>query len=250
MSGAAPGWAGLLVSVRDAGEAAEAVAGGAAIVDVKEPAHGPLGAASATTAAAVAAVVAGRVPWTLACGELAAGGGGAAAAVVAAAVAALAPGVAAPAAAKAGCAGLSLEEWSREYAAFAARVPKGTEPVAVAYADWMAAAAPSPADLVVAAARAGCRTLLVDTFDKAAAGILATASAASLPAWIAAARAAGMCVGVAGRLAVHDLGRAAALGADVVAVRSAACRDGRMGRVDGNLVAAAVAAVSIRSEMA
>ncbi|MFM7109040.1 MAG: (5-formylfuran-3-yl)methyl phosphate synthase, partial [Planctomycetaceae bacterium] len=83
-----PCWSGLLVSVRDAAEAIEAVAGGAAIVDVKDPARGPLGGPSPAVAAAVAAVVAGRTPWPLACGELAPYGA-AAAAVVAAAVAAL-----------------------------------------------------------------------------------------------------------------------------------------------------------------
>ena len=35
----------LLVSVRSAAEAEEALAGGAALIDVKEPANGPLGKA-------------------------------------------------------------------------------------------------------------------------------------------------------------------------------------------------------------
>lgn len=243
MTPAAPRWAGLLVSVRDAAEASVAVAGGAAIVDVKEPAHGPLGAASAANAAAAAVAVAGRVPWTLACGELAAGGA-AAAAVVTAAVTALPGGTRPPAAAKAGPAGLTLDAWRREFAAFAAALPAATAPVAVAYADWRAAAAPAPADLLAAAAAAGCRILLVDTFDKAGAGILDPGAAARLADWIAAAHAAGMAVAVAGRIAAGDVGRAAALGADVVAVRSAVCRGGRMGVVDRSLVAAAAAAAA------
>ena len=37
-------WRGLLVSVRNAAEATEALAGGASIIDVKEPLAGPLGA--------------------------------------------------------------------------------------------------------------------------------------------------------------------------------------------------------------
>ena len=61
---------GLLVSVRDAAEAEEAVAGGADVVDVKEPANGPLGCADADTIAAVVATVAGRRPVTVALGEL------------------------------------------------------------------------------------------------------------------------------------------------------------------------------------
>lgn len=243
MKPVAPRWTGLLVSVRDAAEASAAVAGGAAIVDVKEPASGPLGAASAASAAAAAAAVAGRVPWTLACGELAAGGA-AAAAVVAAAVAALPSGTQPPAAAKAGPAGLTLDAWRREFVAFAAALPAVTFPVAVAYADWRVAAAPPPNDLLAAAAAVGCRILLVDTFDKAGAGILDPDADVPLADWISAAHAAEMAVAVAGRIAAGDVGRAAALGADVVAVRSAACRGGRMGVVERSLVAAAVTAAA------
>ena len=60
----------LLVSVRDAAEAAAALAGGAALIDVKEPARGSLGRADAATIAAVVAAVGGRVPVSVALGEL------------------------------------------------------------------------------------------------------------------------------------------------------------------------------------
>ena len=50
----------LLVSVRDATEAAAALHGGAGLIDVKEPARGPLGRADAATIAAVVQTVAGR----------------------------------------------------------------------------------------------------------------------------------------------------------------------------------------------
>lgn len=238
MSDAAVRWAGLLVSVRDALEAAEAVAGGAAIVDVKEPLNGALGAAPAVTAAAVAATIAGRVPWTLACGEL---GSGAAAMLASAAVAALPCGIPPPAAAKAGSAGLTIGAWTRAFAAFVTSLPPGVEPVAVAYADWRAAAAPDPRELVAAAAALGCRTLLVDTFEKNGPSVL-DAAAAELPVWIGAARAVGMAVALAGRLSRADVPRAAGLGVDVCAVRTAACRGGRLGSVDRALVAATAAA--------
>lgn len=240
MSGLASGWSGLLVSVRDADEAAAAVGGGAAIVDVKEPARGPLGAAAPETVAAVAGRVAGRRPWTLACGELAADP----AALVHAAVATLSPATPSPMAAKAGPAGLDVATWRRRFVAFAGALPEGVEPVAVAYADWTRAAAPRPEALVAAAAAVGCRTLLIDTFDKSAAGIMESGSASSLPAWIDRARAAGMAVAVAGRLARSDAAGAVAAGADVVAIRSAACRAGRWGRVDRDLVAAFAATVA------
>ncbi len=61
---------GLLVSVRDAAEAAASLAGGADLIDVKEPARGPLGRADAATIAAVVQAVGGRVPVSAALGEL------------------------------------------------------------------------------------------------------------------------------------------------------------------------------------
>src|SRR3954470_4620942 len=60
----------LLVSVRNAAEAEEAIAGGAAIIDVKEPSRGPLGRADLATMNRVVAAVAGRRPVSAAGGEL------------------------------------------------------------------------------------------------------------------------------------------------------------------------------------
>ncbi|MCS7020989.1 MAG: (5-formylfuran-3-yl)methyl phosphate synthase [Gemmataceae bacterium] len=59
----------LLVSVRRADEVAAALAGGADLIDVKEPARGALGAAEAEVVAAVLEAVAGRVPVSAALGE-------------------------------------------------------------------------------------------------------------------------------------------------------------------------------------
>lgn len=60
----------LLVSVRSAAEARAAVAGGADIIDVKDPSQGPLGMAATATMHDVARVVAARRPVSLALGEL------------------------------------------------------------------------------------------------------------------------------------------------------------------------------------
>src|SRR5215469_12623731 len=60
----------LLVSVRSAAEAEAALRGGAALIDVKEPAHGPLGRASDEVIEEVVRVVAGRLPVSAALGEL------------------------------------------------------------------------------------------------------------------------------------------------------------------------------------
>src|SRR5207248_6212819 len=61
----------LLVSVRSEAEVEVALAGGAALIDVKEPARGSLGRASEATLTGVLRSVAGRRPVSAALGELA-----------------------------------------------------------------------------------------------------------------------------------------------------------------------------------
>ncbi len=221
---------GLLVSVRDAAEAAIVAAAGASIVDIKEPQHGPLGRADADVAAAAIIAVAGRAAVTLACGELTDGP-----TVIAAYlddVLARLNGSARPVAVKAGPAGLSSVAWIGAYRRLADRMPHGVETVAVAYADWHAASAPPPHEIIAAAANAGARTVLVDTFDKAGPGLFGTASRADVAEWVGRARDAGLTLAVAGKLTAAEVPLAFDLGADVVGVRSAACSGGRLGRID------------------
>src|SRR4029077_9754602 len=61
---------GLLVSVRSAAEAREALSGGADVIDVKDPSHGPLGMARQGVIDEVLSVVAGKVHVSAALGEL------------------------------------------------------------------------------------------------------------------------------------------------------------------------------------
>ena len=228
-------WRGLLVSVRDAAEAAAALAGGAAIIDIKEPAHGPLGRPGPDAVAAVNAVVAGRRPWTLAGGELLdlpRDG---------APTEWCAPHHDPPAAIKIGLAGAAGTDWERRLAAVFAGFPPGSRPVAVAYADWRRARSPDPGDVIAAAARLGCAAVLVDTFDKTAAGLFDACPAGSPAAWVRAAHGASLRVAVAGRIGLEEIPAAWALGPDVVAVRSAVCSNGRFGSVEAALVRRAVA---------
>lgn len=230
---------GLLVSVRSVVEAEEAVAGGAAIIDVKEPARGPLGRADVEVAVAIARVVAGRAGVTVACGELAAEA--TLATYVAAIISQFADARGArPIAVKAGPAGLALDRWRRAYERLSERLGRGVEPVelvAVAYADWRAAQAPAPATLIAAAIAAGASTILIDTFDKAAGTLLEVAGAGPIHDWVAAAHAGALRVALAGRLSAASVGLVAGLGADVVGVRSAACGGDRMGQVGRGHVA-------------
>lgn len=235
----AASWRGLLVSVRSVAEAEEALAGGAAIIDVKEPARGPLGEADVGVAAAIGGVAAHHVPWTVACGELVAGPTRAAALAVRCAADSSVAGRP-PTGAKAGPAGLTAAAWRRHFALFAASLPPATPPIAVAYADWSAAGAPCPEAIMAGAAEvAACSALLIDTFDKQGPSLLELVSPVTIRAWLARARACGWTTALAGRLSLDALPRVASLGADVLAVRGAVCDGGRMGSVSRARVAAA-----------
>lgn len=241
-------WQGLLVSVRDPAEVEAAITGGAAIVDVKDPIRGSLGAATAATINAVARAVGDRLPWTCAAGELAdtlAEDGHSADDAWLAAVTAITP---AAAAIKFGLAGMAGRPWRDAWQAALAAVPPTTARVAVAYADWRKAAAPDPREIIAVGARAGCTVFLVDTADKAAAGLCDACPEEDLRAWIAAARAAGMRVALAGKLTIDEIPRIRQFGADVVAMRSAVCSNGRSGRVDAALVRRAAALLAISGD--
>jgi uncharacterized protein (UPF0264 family) len=248
-------WRGLLVSVRDAVEAAEALEGGAAIIDVKEPRHGSLGAAEPEMIAAVARVVGTRRPWTMACGDLGgepnhgqgAGQSGPMEPVAVSirsrferVLALLEPSAVPPAAVKIGLAGAAGTDWRRRLRAVFESLPPGSDRVAVAYADWQRAHAPSPPDVIAAAGGLSCSMLLVDTFDKAGGGLFDCCPSGMPEAWVAAARAARLQVAVAGRIAAAEIPAAWALRPDVVAVRSAVCFNGRDGAVQAGLVRRAV----------
>ena len=255
-------WRGLLVSVRDAAEAAAALEGGAAIIDVKEPRHGPLGAADPEAIAAVAQVVGSRRPWTMACGELGGGpgdtggdtGGGqgtvhdrplddsvnAIRSRLGRMLSLLQDPAVPPAAVKIGLAGAAGTDWQRRLRAVYESLPSASDRVAVAYADWQRAGAPSPADVIAAAAGLGCSVLLLDTFDKAGGGLFDCCPTGMPAAWVTAARAAGLQVVVAGRITPAEIPAAWALRPNVVALRSAVCFNGRDGVVQAGLVRRAV----------
>lgn len=252
-------WQGLLVSVRDAAEAAEATEGGATIIDVKEPRHGPLGPAEPEAIAAVARLVGTRRPWTMACGELGAERGderghaqpadlGGPLEPVAASIRSrldrvlslLDRSAVPPAAVKIGLAGAADTDWRRRLSAVFESLPTASDRVAVAYADWRRAGAPPPPDVIAAAAGLGCSVLLVDTFDKSAGGLFDCCPPGMPAAWVTAARAARLQVAVAGRIAPEEIPAAWALRPDVVALRSAVCFNGRDGAVQAGLVRRAV----------
>jgi uncharacterized protein (UPF0264 family) len=222
---------GLLVSVRSPAEARAAVLGGAAIVDVKEPLAGPLGRAAPVVAAEIGRVVGDSAAWTLACGEW--NDGVETIRDHLATLRGLLGELPPPVAIKAGLAGLAGRPWRQALTAFAAE-PWTT--VAVVYADWERAAAPAAEDVIDAAAAAGCGGVLVDTWDKSGPGLLGCRSGSAIAGWVSRARAGGMQVALAGRIAAAELPAVLGIGPDIVGLRTAVCAGGRLGHVDEKLV--------------
>jgi GNAT superfamily N-acetyltransferase len=99
--------------------------------------------------------------------------------------------------------------------------------IAAAYADAERAPGLPPESLVAAAQCAGVAGCLLDTAVKDGRGLFRWLDSRTLAALVAEAHAAGLEVALAGALRAEDLPAVRATGADIVGVRSAACRDGR-----------------------
>src|SRR3954467_10787131 len=148
---------GLLISVRNADEVDAALDGGADLIDVKEPAKGPLGMAEAEVVAAIVNKVKGRVPVSAALGEWS-------------------PNAITEAHwhlelklnyVKWGLAGYTPSPgWGEDLLDTRRELPVGMEMVAVAYADWERAKSVPPAEVVKFAKRFRFRAFLLDTWGK------------------------------------------------------------------------------------
>jgi uncharacterized protein (UPF0264 family) len=222
----------LLVSVATEADAVAALAGGADVIDAKDPQAGALGAVPCGTFRAIHACVAGARPVSAALGDAADED----------AIEALARTFAAAGAAfvKVGFAGVG--EASRVAALTAAAVRAAREcrcgVVAVAYADADPADSVPPLSFVDAAARAGAAGVLFDTADKTGKDLLAYVPPDALARWVAHAHRAGLFLAVAGKLHADDLPLVRDAGADIAGVRGAACDGGRAGRVASSRVRA------------
>jgi (5-formylfuran-3-yl)methyl phosphate synthase len=226
-AGAGPG---LLVSVRSAAEALEALTGGADVIDVKEPDRGPLGAADSSTIAEVVRAVNGRVPVTAAMGEL----------VELGTDGMEAPSVSIPRGVslfKIGLAGCRENaKWSSSWQDVIRRVLRdahsyAAQPVAVVYADWRSANAPEPNQVLNAAVQTHCPAVLVDTWDKSSGSLFHHWPIAELTHFVDRVQANGIELVIAGSLAGASVVEAVDLQPNLIAVRTAACDGGRAGSV-------------------
>ena len=139
----------LLVSVRSPEEAEEAIAGGADLIDVKEPDRGSLGRADDSAVRAIREQVVGRRPVSAAMGELVDFAGS--------------PPVGC-AFLKWGLAGIGSDWRDRLDAAHAQC--GDADPVTVGYADWQCAGAPDIDEVIAHACARRGSILLIDTHCK------------------------------------------------------------------------------------
>jgi (5-formylfuran-3-yl)methyl phosphate synthase len=252
----------LLVSVANAEDAAAALAGGADVIDAKNPLAGALGAVSADVLREIHATVAGARLVTAAIGdaadeteiERAAGRLSAAgAALVKVGFAGITSASRVEMLIKAAVRGVRASRsirlkpdptcdrtWGPPSGGPIKPDPIGvgfTGVIAVAYADADRVASLAASDLVDVAARAGATGVLLDTADKTGPGLRGLVTLSALVRWVAEAHEAGLLVALAGKLAAEDLAFVQDAGADIAGVRGAACEGGRRGRVSSDRVA-------------
>jgi uncharacterized protein (UPF0264 family) len=214
-----PALPGLLVSVRSAAEAKAALAGGAAIIDVKEPDNGALGRASPDVLANILAEVAGRRPVSAALGELPAE------------EVDLPANLASLSFVKWGLAGWRGRgsAWKEQLLRLREQVEthSSCRAVAVAYADWKLAGAPPVLDVGRFAVSRRWSVLLVDTWQKDGSTLLDWMSLTDLKRLREQTRAVGVKLALAGSLGEATIQALAPVAPEWFAVRGAACAEGQ-----------------------
>lgn len=216
----------LLVSVVNREEAEAASGGGADIIDIKNPAEGPLGAPRPGTIAAICKAMENRQPVSVALGEFP--GKPCAAALAAAGAAKFKPDFL-KIAFTADTAGNEIVFTLQEIRQGV--VAGGNAPiplVAVAYADTLPSARWTLAEftaLVQAGGGAGC---LVDTQEKKGVSLVNILSNEELVSFIDNCHALGLFSGLAGSLRFDDIMLLRSIAPDIIGVRSAVCGGDRL----------------------
>lgn len=224
------------MSVRSVEEARDARAGGASIIDIKEPARGPLGRADSEVWQAIRMSLPVDACLSVALGELPEW------ASLPDPVATAFSGISYR---KLGLAGVG-PDWRSEWANLRDRWGEGPAWVAVVYSDWQQANAPRPDEVLdVALSVNDCHGVLLDTWDKSSPSAV---DHAWLP-WMTRARQGGLTIALAGGLNEDRIRQLRALAPDWVAVRGAACHDGdRANALDPSRVARLVRQVASLEE--
>jgi uncharacterized protein (UPF0264 family) len=217
----------LLVSVSNAGEALAAAAGGADIIDAKDPRRGALGAVTPAVFDSIRRAIAQQTSAAL----------GDAADDLVVERDARAFHQAGASFVKIGFDRIPSATRGAELITAALRGAPAAV-VAVAYADAGRTDGVGPDDVLDAAVRAGAAGILFDTADKSGPGLCDLVSNARLTSWVTRAHDARLFAAVAGKLRAIDLGLVRDAGADIAGVRGAACDGGRIGIISTSRVRA------------
>jgi uncharacterized protein (UPF0264 family) len=212
----------LLVSVRNAEEAAIAEEFSIGILDFKDPQRGALGAVAPDELQKIAGVLSSRVVKSAALGELS-------------------DWLAEPQAdfgrrddlagfhyAKVGLAGMgSLSNWQQHWLDFFQTIPSTVIPVGVAYADADSCDGPAIESVLEFAAAQPSAALLIDTHEKRNGSTLEILGAARIAKLVVQARSADLKIVIAGSIQVPQLPILLDCQPDVIGIRGAACVHGR-----------------------
>ena len=216
----------LLVSVRNVEEARLALSGGADIIDIKEPKHGPLGAADPGVIQGVCEsvrMVNSSVQLSAAMGEVAEEQTARPAF----------SGQAGPGYLKSGLATLASGDWKNTWRNSRERISRiypAASWVAVAYADSERAGAPPVREVIDEAAASGIGTLLIDTFTKDDTGLTHWISSCELRELRTVTCKLGLKLALAGQVTGAVLPQILSAGQpDIIAVRGAVCEGGSRG---------------------
>jgi hypothetical protein len=224
----------ILVSVVSQGEVAEAVAGGADILDVKNTREGSLGAAQPEVIRSIRAAAPPDRPVSVAIGDAPQLPGTMALAALGAAICGVEY-------VKVGLLGArTLDEGTamvRAVCQAARSVSPRIKIMAAGYADGAAVGSISPEDLAVASAEGGADGCMIDTLAKGGDNLFSFMGPEPLGRFLARCRELGLASALAGRLSMADAPLLCELKPDIAGFRSAVCGGDRTGgRVDAESV--------------
>ncbi len=224
---------GFLASVRSPAEALDALAGGADIIDIKEPAEGTLGRVAPASLRAILAATAGRRPVSATIGDVP-----------------LLPDRVLPAVAETAASGVDIVkigifpgDLAATLAALQPQVRDGVRLVAVLFADRV----PELARIVPACAEAGFLGVMLDTAEKRSGPLTAHLPPPALADFVSLARRHGLLCGLAGSLRLADIPALASLGADYLGFRSALTTGARHHVLDPAAIRAVRDALALHS---
>lgn len=221
---------GLLASVRGPAEAERAVAGGADIVDLKEPRSGALGALPPEVIRQSTAAVGGRRPVSATIGDLP-----------------MEPEIIAGAVARTAALGVDFVKIGvfpggapeASLDALAERATSGVRLVVLLFADR-----DPDFRLVSRTAELGFAGVMLDTMGKSGAGLRKALDDSTLRRFVEDAHAHGLLAGLAGSLSIDDIPALLPIGADYLGFRGALCRESRGGDLDPRALARVRAALA------